>query len=155
MKYWYEYEHPLPGCKTRQGKGKEVNCWVEQGEGGELEGCCWDKMLEEHFSENNENHRWAFIPFFVETQIVINCQNVILFLRDFGLPHRRAFCHSGLRWRRHFLLQQWWLISFCLCAMNIVHDILNLIFNVFDVVDVKCYHIWNFMFNVFNVVNVV
>ena len=130
------------------GWGKDGHCWVEQGEGGELQGCSWKEMLEEDFSANNQNNRWAFIPFFVEAQIgnfelFLNCQNVILFLRDFGLPHRRAFCHSGLRWRRHFLLQQWWLISFCLCSMNIVHDILNLTFNVLDVkcfeFDVQCF----------------
>ena len=74
MNYWYE--HPLPGCETRQGNGKEVNCWVGQSEGGELEleGCCWDKMLEEHFSENNKNHRWDFhwLLFWVK---IGNCQH--------------------------------------------------------------------------------
>ena len=36
----------------------------------------------------------------------------------------------------------------------VVHDVLNLTFNVLNVLDVKCYHIWNLMFNVFDVVDV-
>ena len=44
--------------------------------------------------------------------------------------------------------------STTMMADFVVHDVLNLTFNVLNVLDVKCYHIWNLMFNVFDVVNI-
>ena len=38
------------------------------------------------------------------------------FLRDLDLALRRSFCHGGLLSLGACLLQQWWLISICLCA---------------------------------------
>ena len=85
----------------------------------------WRLLLERNAGGKIFWKQWksqvSFYSFFLlKLRLLSNCQNVILFLRDFYLPYRRAFCHSGLRWRRHFLLQQWWLILF----LN-VHDISN------------------------------